>query len=364
MTIEQDWSGRGQHAFFQKSEHKIVNEILEVHDTLGITNTAKVESVKCRRILLARKTMLCKKTLDKEEAIKEVAHLSALEHPHILRVIGTYVMGNQLSILLYPVAEWNLKQFMESMRGELLFASGRFFSCDRFFGCLCNATCYIHSKLTKHMDIKPENILVKRNLDAPPGQFRSGNLHKVFIADFGIARSYNRQEDIMTDGPTGFTPEYAAPEVIKYELRGLPADIFSLGCVFLEMLTSMNITYDVYRHLESRSTPRWRSRWSDLRQVLATNIQGDDSYQANIHELQDFSKSLQEYPAIASIIHRMIRHNPEERPTAAELRIEVPGDYCCRGGPCQLEAFQEEEEEEEAPDSDMHIDFFSMRNAV
>ncbi|KAF1939991.1 hypothetical protein EJ02DRAFT_513476 [Clathrospora elynae] len=64
--IEQNWSGRGQHADFQKDERKLPSEILDVQETLGKTSSAIVESVKCRRILLARKTMFCNRHFTKE----------------------------------------------------------------------------------------------------------------------------------------------------------------------------------------------------------------------------------------------------------------------------------------------------------
>jgi hypothetical protein len=98
--VEQDWSGRGQHAEFQKDEQKLINEVLEVQENLGSTRTAIVQSVKCRRILLARKTITCgKQTMTKQEAIEEVSHLTRLNHAYILRVVGTYVKGRELSIL-------------------------------------------------------------------------------------------------------------------------------------------------------------------------------------------------------------------------------------------------------------------------
>jgi hypothetical protein len=103
--VELNWSGRGQHVLFQKDEQTLLNDILEVRDNLSSTRTAVAQSVKCRRILLARKTITCsKQTMTKEEAITEVSHLTGLNHAHILRIIGTYVKGHELSILLYPVA--------------------------------------------------------------------------------------------------------------------------------------------------------------------------------------------------------------------------------------------------------------------
>ncbi|KAF2196317.1 kinase-like protein, partial [Delitschia confertaspora ATCC 74209] len=95
-------------------------------------------------------------------------------------------------------------------------------SLRRFFGCLSAAMSFIHQNNVKHMDIKPKNILVQRR--------------EIFIADFGVARAYRSAHESETDGPTAFTRMYAAPEVALQDKRGFSADIFPLGCVFLEML--------------------------------------------------------------------------------------------------------------------------------
>jgi hypothetical protein len=94
---------------FRRMSRNYSTKILEVQENLGSTRTAIVQSVKCRRIFMARKTITCgKQTMTKIEAIEEVSHLTRLNHAHILRIIGTYVKGRELSILLYPVAEYNL----------------------------------------------------------------------------------------------------------------------------------------------------------------------------------------------------------------------------------------------------------------
>lgn len=155
-----------------------------------------------------------------------------------MRLIGTYVVGRELSILLYPVADFNLEEFLRSIRSDQLhsYKAWKTWSCCTFFACLSNAVDYIHSQLAKHLDIKPQNILVrKQHEDLSQTRFA----YTVFVADFGIARSYTQPAAANTDGLTPFTPRYAAPELVRQELRGLSADVFSLGCVFLEMCMTL-----------------------------------------------------------------------------------------------------------------------------
>jgi len=163
-AFEQDWSGRGQHAEFSKDERRLLDEILEVRKHLGSSRSALVQSVKCRRIHLARKTVFCNRKFTKEQAVQEVAHIMRLSHAHVMRVIGTYTIGKEISILLYPVAEYNLETFLATTI-EAEVQDGEWFAMlhasRRLIPSLTSAIHYIHSMLTKHMDIKPQNILVR-----------------------------------------------------------------------------------------------------------------------------------------------------------------------------------------------------------
>jgi hypothetical protein len=150
-TIEHDWSGHGQHVEFYKHKRDLLPCILEVQNTLGRTRTAVVESVGCKRILLARKTLFCNRHFTKEQAMEEVAHLTRLNHAHIVAVIGTYTLGKELSILMYPVAEYKLDEFLHKLshpHREDEQSSMRS-SANVFFTCLSSALHHVHHNLVK-----------------------------------------------------------------------------------------------------------------------------------------------------------------------------------------------------------------------
>lgn len=191
---------------------------------LGNGTFAHVESVRCKRIRLARKTIRFHREMKREDAIKEVEHLQRLSHRHIVQLVGTYVIGRELCILMYPVAEYNLAEFLP-LASQSPAPSPERMNLLGFFCCLANAIAYLHDCHIKHLDIKPQNILVRRE---------TGMSYAIYIADFGIARSYKCALDAETEGPTTCTKKYAAPEVIMHSKRdfsvGQYTQILSRSC--------------------------------------------------------------------------------------------------------------------------------------
>jgi serine/threonine protein kinase len=92
-----------------------------------------------------------------------------------------------------------------------------------FFGCLANALNYLHSQQVRHHNIKPENILIKAD--------------RVLLTDFSISLNWEHLLRSMTVVDSGKTWQYAAPEVVRHEPRNSASDVYSLGCVFIEMVT-------------------------------------------------------------------------------------------------------------------------------
>jgi serine/threonine protein kinase len=192
------------------------------------------------------------------------------------------------------------------------------FALLHFFSCLANALSYIHNIRSpiKHMDIKPKNILVR-------AQHLNHRLlpYEIYIADFGISRSYESLEEAETHGVlTAFTRAYAAPEVALDNPRGLSADVFSMGCVFVEMLATLSGTGS--------------SCWDNLQSLREMNEDGDTSYFQNLQTILNFSECLGNTPrpktpitkafakdiiCIEIDVNRMLQFDRRSRPRAAEI---------------------------------------------
>ena len=172
-----------------------------------------------------------------------------------------------------------------------------------------------------HHDIKPENILYFRTL-TPSG----GDLH---IADFGSGKVHTyRSGSVNTSSPNG-TPTYEPPEAAKEGFTSRPYDIWSMGCVFLELLI-----WAIFDHksLQSFASERQDRRFPGSH----TDIISDDAYwqmteegdirlRSSVREwikqlkyrLQE--QKLQSLESVLELIERMLDTNRRTRITAQEL---------------------------------------------
>ncbi|KAH5586826.1 hypothetical protein HBI88_214900 [Parastagonospora nodorum] len=370
--IEQNWSGEGQHVEFKKGEIEKINKLLKVEKPLGFGGVGFVYKVKCRRISIARKTIYRRTPFTRENAISEVGHMARLKHSHIVRLIGTYVWMREFCILMYPVADGNLETFLgflgktspekivsnehspEDHSFDLTQARAMAFSCTGFFSCLSSAIKHIHGSLVKHKDIKPKNVLVRSRWHYSGG--RPEYSSKVYISDFDISRSYETIDAANTDGYTSCTLKYASPEVAQESDHGFPADIFSLGCVFLEIFAALD-SCKVERSLDtySRTSPGLQENrdtdqasyglQEELENLLIPNHGSKTSYHGNLASFQELLKARMPNYKETSIpsrstlrmIRKMIQSKPEDRPTAERLVQEFGEKSCCITGPDELE---------------------------
>ncbi|TDZ22030.1 MAP kinase kinase kinase wis4 [Colletotrichum orbiculare MAFF 240422] len=163
-----------------------------------------------------------------EQIKEEMGVLEVLDHPNVVSYYGIEVHRDRVYIFMEFCQGGSLANLLEHGRIEdeqvtMVYALQ-----------LLEGLAYLHESGFAHRDIKPENILLDHN----------GIIKYV---DFGAAKVIARQgktlvQDITATKPnksmTG-TPMYMSPEVIKGENPGRAGsvDVWSLGCVILEMAT-------------------------------------------------------------------------------------------------------------------------------
>ncbi len=213
---------------------------------------------------------------------REFRSLSALQHPHCLRVFDY---------------------------GEL--DGGPFFTMELFLGRpitslagrgvepvlepliqLTQALDYIHQHGIIHRDVKPSNILVRPTIrpDGSPA-------FEVKLMDFGLAKFYGVKSSLSAEAGFAGTVAYCAPEQLNLDELDHRADLYCLGLVAYEVLSGR------YAFPEARL--------AGMRPLMQA-------------QLNDKPKPLREVspevPApIAEAVMKYLRKQPRRRPDSAGL---------------------------------------------
>ena len=168
---------------------------------------------------------LVKRGMDTEQILRHFARerqtLASLRHPNIAQLLDAGAMPNGRPYLV-----------MEYVKGIPIDAY-----CDhkmlairqrlQLFCVVCEAVRFAHQKLVVHRDLKPGNILVDET-GTPK------------LLDFGVSKVLGDEgtPHVTVVEERRFTPEYASPEQVSGQPLTTASDVYSLGIILFELLTS------------------------------------------------------------------------------------------------------------------------------
>lgn len=159
------------------------------------------------------------------EALKrEISLLRDLRHPNIVQYLGCSSSADYLNIFLEYVPGGSVQTMLNSYGAlpEPLVRS--------FVRQILTGLSYLHNRDIIHRDIKGANILVD-------------NKGTIKISDFGISKKLEASNILSGANNNKHRPSlqgsvfWMAPEVVKQTSYTRKADIWSLGCLVVEMMT-------------------------------------------------------------------------------------------------------------------------------
>lgn len=175
---------------------------------------------------VTNKTVALKKIrLESEEegvpstAIREISLLKELIHPNIVCLEDVLMQENKL-YLVFEFLSMDLKRYMDSIpRDELMDKM----LVKSYMHQLLEGILFCHQRRILHRDLKPQNLLIDSK-------------GVIKLADFGLARAFGIPVRVYTHEVV--TLWYRAPEVLLGSPRySCPVDLWSMGCIFAEMVT-------------------------------------------------------------------------------------------------------------------------------
>lgn len=149
---------------------------------------------------------------------REIVIMERLSHPHIVRNYGGGIMDDQYFYAMQLLDHGNLKERIKR-DGPLTWQQTATYAAQ-----IASALQHAHNHGIIHRDLKPTNLFFDKD-------------GKLLLGDFGIARD-THDTDLTDKGVAVGTYAYMSPEQICGDKTiTSKADLYSLGCVMVEMLT-------------------------------------------------------------------------------------------------------------------------------
>ncbi|TVY67507.1 Mitogen-activated protein kinase pmk-1 [Lachnellula suecica] len=271
-----------------------------------------------------------------EEFHSAVQTMKVVEHDHLACLWASYIHQECGYLLLTPVNDSTLKSFLNitPQSIKIMAKQDRRVLIINWLHCLADGLSFLHSKGQSHRSIKPSNIMLDED-------------NHIFLGDCGTLPTSTANGERK-----GFDKEsydYSAPEqaprfssaapIILPNARPTMADIFSLGTIFLELLTFLlkRASRNFASHRSAKNkTP---GRGGGL---------PDSSFHKNLGQVESWIATLRKdaskkedklfrgiAPAL-ELIEQMLLPTPEERPTAQEVQerlYSILSEKCGLGQP-------------------------------
>jgi len=168
-----------------------------------------------------------KRGMDTDAVLQRFGHerqiLAGLEHPNIARLLDGGTTGDGVPYFVMEYVDGQpIDEYCHAHRlgiGDRL----------ELFRRVCAAVTYAHQNLVVHRDIKPSNILVTAEGIPKLLDFGIAKLLDTDGGDLSVATEFGRQ---------AMTPQYASPEQLRGDRVTTVSDVYALGVLLYELLTS------------------------------------------------------------------------------------------------------------------------------
>ena len=274
--FEEIKSEQGENYLLMKNENNCTNIIEENNnfdnfEILSILGEGGFGVVYKVRYKLDNRIYAIKKIKELEENLRpylerEIKLLTELKHHHIIKYYGCIVDKQQYYLLFEYMENGSLTKYLSYFSNKKIKIPNDFVW-NIFMQCISGLV-YLHSKGIIHRDIKPDNLLLNKNMILK-------------ISDFGTSIKIEKNKDNAHTFVGSV--KYRAPEIhsrggeeIKYNEK---VDIYSLGIVIKDFLPFLENQKDIelinlitlMTKNEPKERPNAEQIYNDVKKVYFTN---------------------------------------------------------------------------------------------
>ncbi|EDW63206.2 calcium/calmodulin-dependent protein kinase kinase 1 isoform X1 [Drosophila virilis] len=275
-------------SFLQLNQYKLMDQIGQGSYGLVKLAYSEEDSTHYAMKILSKKRLLRQAafmrrnpkqtTSPLDRVYREIAVLKKLDHPNVVKLVE--VLDDPMEDSLYMVFELVKKGEVLSIPTEKPLSEKRAWSVFR--DCLLGLE-YLHYQKIIHADLKPGNLLLTE-------------CGHVKIADLGVCNEFLGEDSIMSNGSTGGTPAFRAPETLalgKNVYCGRAADIWALGATLYSLIfgnvpfiaNSIPMLYEKIRN-EDVVFPGTPEISSDLRNCILLMLKKDPAKRITLPQLK------------------------------------------------------------------------------
>lgn len=174
--------------------------------------------------------IICDASYPQDRLRREVDGLRRVSSPHVVRLLGTRVVGlrgEQRPALVFEyIAGGDVARRIAACQLPSVTEA------EEFLRGLLTGIAHMHAEQTVHRDIKPGNIAL-----------RGGDWSRPVLLDLGLARGAGEATITAYPAQVG-TPAYMAPEQLQGQPARQASDLFAVGVTVRELLGSRHPFYD------------------------------------------------------------------------------------------------------------------------
>lgn len=164
----------------------------------------------------------------------EAQAVANLRHPNIVQIYDFDIIEDRPYIIMEKLDGPTLAEYVGRQRrtGQTI----PYATTARLIASLASALDYAHARGIVHRDVKPSNVILRR--DSGPWDFGAPlpDDAQAVLTDFGVAHISNTTLQTASGAMVG-TPAYMSPEQVKGELVDSRSDVYSLGIMVYELVS-------------------------------------------------------------------------------------------------------------------------------